>query len=176
MRAFRSLGQSALVYIVVSFLLCGGPFSPILLLTLDSDLLGAPFWTHLVIVGGVIAAGGSLAAGRTFGTHRYWLPMFVGLWMVLSFALVGIYATHLRAMKVAAFHPDDYVASTFIRSLHNTPADFQFFLHAAAIKDCKPYAWSYRTMAFYELPSGIAVDLYAFPREWVDRCAIRRPD
>lgn len=173
MRLLRSLGQSALVYIILSALMCGGPLMPIALLTIYRDSLGAPFWGYLVVVGAIYAALGSFVAGRRFTTQRYFLPMFVALWMVLSAGLVGGYATYLRAQVVAESRPDNYAGNWFLSSLQNAPSEFQFFLHAAAMKDCKPYAWSYRQMTFYELPPNITVNLNAFPREWLDRCSIR---
>lgn len=170
----RSLGRTVLVYVVLSALICGGPLMPIALLAMYRDHLGAPHWFWLVVAAGAIAACGTLAACRRRQTARFELPLFAGLWLVLSPSLVGGYATYLRAGQVAAFQPDSYMGSSFLSSLQNAPADYQFFLHAAALKDCKPYAWSYREMAFYELPTSAAVNV--LPPEWLDRCSIRRGD
>lgn len=169
----KSLGLALLVYLLLSILICGGPVMPIALLTLYRAHLGAPHWPWLVVAAGAIAACGTLAACRAWQTTRYAMPLFVGLMLALSPALVGLYATYLRAGEVAAFQPDHYTASTFLGSLQNAPADFQFFLHAAALKDCKPFAWSYGKMAFYELPADAAVNV--LPAEWLERCSIRRP-
>jgi len=76
---------------------------PITLLTIYRDRLGVPFWEYLVIVGAIFAALGSLVVSRRFTTQRYFLPMFVALWMMLSAGLVGGYATYLRAQVVAEF-------------------------------------------------------------------------
>jgi len=92
--------------------------------------------------------------------------------MVLSVGLVGAYAEYLRRVRVLEFAPDSYVEKPFFRSLQEVPNDFQFFLHAAALKHCKPYAWSYREMDFYELPPDAAVNV--LPAEWIKRCAIKR--
>ena len=170
----KSLGLTLLAYIVVSALLCGGPVMPIAFLTVYCRHLGAPCWMVLVLVSAAMAVVASRAAGRRLATQRFVLPMFVAFWMLLSAALVGGYATTLRAVEVARFKPDRYDASWFVSSLHNVPADFQFFVHAAAMKDCKPYAWSYRDMAFYELSPSTVVNLSAFPHEWLEPCGIRR--
>lgn len=167
----RSLGLTALVYLILTGLMCGGPLMPIALLTLYRDRLGAPHWPWLVVAAGAIAACGTLTACRRWQTRRFALPLFVGLWLVLSPSLVGGYATYLRAGKVAAFQPDSYIGSSFLSSLQNAPAEFQFFLHAAALKGCKPYAWSYRQMAFYDLPANAAINV--LPPEWLKRCSIR---
>ncbi|MCM5557372.1 hypothetical protein [Pleomorphomonas sp. JP5] len=170
----KSFGLTVLTYLFLSVLLCGGPLMPIALLTLYRDHLGAPGWILLVAAAAAIAVVASRAAGRRLATQRFALPMFVAFWMLLSAGLVGGYATALRAVEVARFKPDSYVASWFVSSLQNAPADFQFFVHAAAMKDCKPYAWSYREMAFYELSPTTVVNLGAFPREWLEPCGIRR--
>lgn len=170
----RSLGLTVLVYLLLSVLICGGPLMPIALLTLYSDHLGAPLWPGLVMAAAIIAAVATWEACFRWHSSRFASPLFVGLWMILSPVLVGGYATYLRAREVAAFQPDSYIGSWFLSSLHNAPADFQFFLHAAALKGCKPYAWSYRKMAFYELPASAAVNV--LPSEWLDRCSIRRGD
>lgn len=175
MRAmWGSLGLTVLVYLLFSVLICGGPLMPIALLTMYRDRLGAPYWPWLVAAAAAIAALGTLGACWRWRSSRFASPLFVGLWLVLSPALVGGYATYLRAREVTAFQPDSYIGSSFLSSLQNAPADFQFFLHAAALKGCKPYAWSYRDMAFYELPASAAVNV--LPREWLDRCSIRRSD
>lgn len=169
----KSFGLTVLTYIAMSVLLCGGPLMPIALLTFYRGHLGAPYWMGLVVAGAAIAAAASFAAGRRLATQRFALPMFLAVWMLLSAGLVCGYATALRAAEVARFKPDSYVASWFVSSLQNAPADFQFFVHAAAMKDCKPYAWSYSEMAFYELSPATVVNLEAFPREWLEPCGIR---
>jgi hypothetical protein len=40
------------------------------------------------------------------------------------------------------------------------------------LKDCVPYAWSYRLMEFYQLPSDVAVNV--LPQDWLERCSIQR--
>lgn len=161
-----------LVYLLLSVLICGGPLMPIALLTMYGDHLGAPAWQGLVGGAVIIAAAATWEACYCWHSSRFALPLFVSLLMILSPALVGAYATYLRAGEVAAFQPDSYIGSSFLSSLHNAPAEFQFFLHAAALKDCKPYAWSYRKMAFYELPVDTAINV--LPPEWLERCSIRR--
>lgn len=134
----RSLGLTALVYLILTGLMCGGPLMPIALLTLYRDHLGAPHWPWLVVAAGAIAACGTLAACRRWRTARFALPLFVGLWLVLSPGLVGVYATYLRAGKVAAFQPDSYIGSSFLSSLQNAPAEFQFFSTPPLLRAASP--------------------------------------
>ncbi|PKR87393.1 hypothetical protein CXZ10_20315 [Pleomorphomonas diazotrophica] len=125
----------------------------------------------LLVAAAVLAGGISLAVSRIFATRRYVMPLFAGLWLALSVGLVGFYAEYLRTLKVAEFRPDVYVENSFFRSLHNAPAEFQFFAHAVAVRDCKLYAWSYREMAFYEVPETVTLDDPAY--EWPEGCRSR---
>lgn len=77
-----------------------------------------------------------------------------------------------RQRTIANFAPDQVHTKNFIDSLRNTPSDFQQFLHAAAIKNCKPYAWSYSKMRFYDLPRHVAVNV--LPKAWIEECGISR--
>jgi hypothetical protein len=60
----------------------------------------------------------------------------------------------------------------FFASLHNAPTKYQFFLHATALKNCIPYAWSYRKLAFYVVPPNAAVNV--LPHDWIIQCGIIR--
>ena len=172
MRILQSLGISLLVYTILSFLFFGGIFGPMGALTLFSDRLGAPLWPLLVVISIVSAAYAVSWVDPPEPAILYRAPVFVGLTMVLSVIFVGAYAERIRRQNVAEFKPDSYISSSFFRSLHEAPREFQFFLHAAALKDCTPYAWSYREMAFYQLPPNVAVNV--LPPEWISRCAIER--
>lgn len=77
-----------------------------------------------------------------------------------------------RNQAIARFAPDRLEVNSLWRSLREAPADYQFFLHAAALKDCQAYAWSYREMAFYPLRPNTAVNV--LPRGWAEDCGIFR--
>jgi len=168
----RSFGLTLLVYVVLSYLFFGSIFGPLFALTFASDRLGAPLWPVLIVLSMACAA---YAVSRMHPAEPlvYRPPVFVGVTMVLSIALVGAYAEWMRYRRVAEFKPDSYVSSSFFRSLREAPREFRFFLHATALKDCKPYAWSYREMDFYELPPRAAPNV--LPDEWISRCDIKRP-
>lgn len=163
---------SVLIYLIVSLLVFGSLFSPIRYFVNLESLLGA---SHGRLVAGasvVVAVALVALLSLRLKIDRIRLPLIVGLWMGLSILSAGLYSEFLRRRVVNAFNPDVYLEHSFFRSLREAPKDFQFFLHAAALKDCKPYAWSYRAMAFYELPASTAVNV--LPDEWLKRCKIER--
>lgn len=84
----------------------------------------------------------------------------------------GLVATTWRSIEVQRFSPDEYVSSSFYQSIRETPKEFQFFVHAAALKDCKPYIWSYSQMRFVHIRANTAVNV--IPGEWVRQCDIVR--
>ena len=98
--------------------------------------------------------------------------MYVAAVMTTSVVGIGLYADHVRATRTTEFAADVSVGHSFFRSIRVAPSEFQFDLHAAALKRCKPYGWSYRTMDFYELPPNVAVNV--LPAEWVNRCHMHR--
>jgi hypothetical protein len=49
---------------------------------------------------------------------------------------------------VRQFRADQWVERSIFQSIREGISEFQFHLHAAAIRDCVRYAWSYRTMSF----------------------------
>ena len=160
-------------YSVAALILFGDVYKPIAFASLLQNRLGAPFWQALIVVGGIVAVAlTSMFRVRFRLNNRYFLPGFIFLWMSLSVLFVGIYAEGLRFRAVNAFGPDDYRSRPFMISIRKAPRDFQLFLHAAALKDCQPYAWSYRQMDFYKLSPNVAINVA--PGDWIKRCAIER--
>jgi len=165
-------GFSIIAYCVVTFLLFGSFDAPLSFLTIWSDRLAGPLWNRAIIIIIATAAIVIFAINRLHVSPVYRLPIFIVVWMPLFVVLVALYADRVRIEKIAEFKPDAYIEHSFMRSLHEAPEEFQFFLHAAALRNCIPYAWSYRTMDFYPLPADAAVNV--LPQEWIDRCAIQR--
>jgi len=161
-----------LSYGLTAALLYGGPLQALGLLTFWRDRLGLSYWPALIVVAMLLALFVTKFVAR-FGVPRVVLPaVFVAISMGFSALLVGKYADNQRSSVVDAFEPDIEFRASIFRSFRNAPRDFQFFLHGAALKDCKPYAWSYRQMAFYELPSNVAVNV--LPISWIEECDIER--
>lgn len=161
-----------LSYGLTSALLYGGPVQALSLLTFWRDRLGLAFWPALIPVALLLAVFAAKFLAW-LDVPRVILPaVFVAISMGLSTLLVGMYAETRRSSVVEAFEPDIEIRSSILESFRNAPRDFQLFLHGAALKDCIPYAWSYRQMAFYELPSNVAVNV--LPRSWIEACNIQR--
>lgn len=68
--------------------------------------------------------------------------VFVILAIRLPNALVGLNADRVRHRAVLAFDADEVEERSSFASVSEAPTDFQFFLHTAALKNGKPYAWS----------------------------------
>lgn len=138
-------------YLIVSWLLFGGVLRPIALLTVYNDRLAAKYWVWPLIISVIL---GFVIARRAIPTLRG--TTFVVSSMTICVGLVWVIVGVVRAQEIRRFHPDWVATRSFLASLQNAPEEFQFFLHAEAWKDCKPYAWSYREMSFYELSERVA--------------------
>lgn len=100
------------------------------------------------------------------------LPALAVLALVLPTLLIGAYADWKRHELIRQFNADHLIEHSFFCSIREAPANFvQYYLHAAALKNCVPYAWSYRDMAFYQLPPGVAINV--LPQEWLEMCGKR---
>ncbi len=165
---------AALAYGVVTVALFGDPAQPIGLATFWSDRLGIPYWRQVAAI--CVAISALVFAlprkGKIFDLLRW--PIFTVLAVILPTLSVGIYADRIRHQGILVLVPDSVDENSFFKSIRKAPADFQSFLHTAAIKDCKPYAWSYRRLAFYEVPPNVAVNV--LPLAWINRCGIVRSD
>ncbi|CUH50516.1 hypothetical protein [Ruegeria atlantica] len=157
-------------YIAMAWLLTGNVFRPIFFLTFWIDRLGAPYWPALLLVGIGLSLIIAKGMGRIGFDKQTTFGLFVFFSMCLSTGLIAAYASYLRLKESAAFQADREFRNSFFASLRNAPADFQFFLHGAALKDCVPYTWSYSYMAYGELSKNIAINV--LPYEWLDECAI----
>ena len=69
-----------------------------------------------------------------------------GVAIISAILFIGAYAEILRRQAMAEFKADREFQNLFWVSLHNAPTGGQFFLHAGALKNGVPYAWSSRTM------------------------------
>ncbi|MCF3595530.1 hypothetical protein LZG00_16180 [Rhodobacteraceae bacterium LMO-12] len=168
--------KSALFGIVAygftSVLLFGGPLHAIALLMFWQERLGLAYWPALIPVAILLAIFATMFALRQ-GLPRVLLPaVFISISMGLAALLIGGYAEIQRGRIVKRFGPDVEIQSSIFASFRNAPREFQFFLHGAALKNCKPFAWSYRQITFYELPPNVAVNV--LPATWIKDCKIQR--
>ena len=134
--------------------------------------LGLFYWPVVIPVGMVLAINATKIAVR-HGMPRLFIPsIIISFSMICAVVFIGIWTEYQRDRIIGRFGPDTEIRSSIFASFRNAPRDFQLFLHGAALKDCKPYAWSYRQMAFYELPPNVAANV--LPVSWIEECNIRR--
>jgi hypothetical protein len=157
-----------ITYVIIAIASFGNPLSPILAI-FWRERLGAPLWPLLVLVSFIVAAFAFLIPARQRLLRG---PTFVAVAMLGSLLSVGAYADRLRSQAVMAFGPDRVIEHSFLTSLREAPREFQFFLHVAAMKNCVPYAWSYREMDFYRLPDKAVQNV--LPAKWLIQCGIQR--
>lgn len=160
-------------YLVASIVLFGDPFKPIEALLFWTHILDSRYWlTPLYVglaVGAVVAFLTALAGARIFAP-----AVFVAVAMPVSVILTVIAVDEAREREITKFRPDRLVDHSFRRTLLERRSEPWFYFHAAAMKDCVPYIWSYRQMRFYRLqPNGRQTFL---PDVWLAYCDIRRPD
>ncbi|HUD95366.1 hypothetical protein [Sphingobium sp.] len=167
----KTVAMRVAAYCIVAILAFGDVFRPISLMTFWSDRLGIPHWRMLVFTSAVVATTTFFLPPRTLSALSYKIPIFIALTMVASIFSVGYFAEVVRQEKLAQFRPDEYIDLSFFKSIHEAPREFQFYLHTAALKNCVPYGWSYRTMSFYNLPPNVAVNVVG---KWAKRCGIHR--
>ncbi|WP_271949739.1 hypothetical protein [Ruegeria faecimaris] len=98
------------------------------------------------------------------------VPIFLALSMSFSTVFVATYAELLRAIATRSFNADVEIQNSFYQSLKHALQEGQFFLHGAALKDCVPFAWSYRRVSYFQLPNNVAVNV--LPSEWLVSCNI----
>ena len=180
-RSGWSYVAALVVYSVVASAIFGDPISPILRLLLWRP--GVPDGLAVSsILGGLLIATAVIWLARrraaaigssTLAFQRNYEPAtFVAVALIAWLIIAGTVAWLWRDREIARFEPDRLKTASFVSSLRHAPAEFQFFLHAAALKNCQAYAWSYREMAFYRLPPNVAVNV--LPRAWLEECGIVR--
>ena len=168
----KIVALTILAYCLTAGIVFGDILRPAALLLLWPDRLGIPFWPLLALGSTLLSACIFLVPQRRSFALLYKLPIFIALTMTISTASVGVYADGIRQERTAAFKADASIEHSFFRSIREAPREFQFYLHTAALKYRVPYAWSYRTMNFYELPANVAVNV--IPGAWLKRCSIHR--
>lgn len=159
------------VYCCMALMLTDSLFSPIVFVKFFWEQPDAIVW-HLAFWGGAsIAWIISLPFGASSRFIILQPAIVLAGWMAFSVAIAGCYANARRERLIAEFHPDEIVQNSFFTSLKEAPGDFRFYVHAAVIKDCIPYMWSYRYMTLVRLNPNVAIDV--LPREWISRCGIK---
>ena len=162
----KTLALAILAYCLVAFIAFGDILSPLLW----SGRLGAPLWRVIALASALLSAVVFLVPPLSAFPTSLKLTLFVALATIVSLVSIGFYADCVRREHVTAFQGDASVDHSFFESMRKSPREYQFYLHAAALKNCVPYGWSYRTMDFYVIPAEAAVNV--LPADWIKRCSI----
>ncbi|PZO81580.1 MAG: hypothetical protein DI629_03325 [Mesorhizobium amorphae] len=173
MNIFVSIVIAAKALLFVSLVLFSDPFALLNFAFVLNGRLGVPAWQFVALLG--VAAGSSVF----FQPMKRFVPpilrpaAFAVFSVILALVFVGFYVEVERRRLIAKSDVDAVVQHSFFRSVREVPREYQFFLHAAALKNCSPLAWSYRRMEFYDLPAGVAP--HVIPDEWRRQCNIELP-
>lgn len=74
----------------------------------------------------------------------------------------------IKERAIAQLEPESVISHSFAESAERLVWVDMYFVHAAVLKDCKVYSWSYRQMAFFELKTTIARNVV--PIKWGANC------
>ena len=161
----RTLGLGCATYAAIAVIFFGGLLQPIFLATVWSDRLAAPHWGWIV------------SACLAIGTASFFLPSRLASFRGPTFVLVGLlgslfsvgaYADYLTSKSLHDFGGERHIQHSFTESVRHAPAEFQVFVHAAVLKRCVPFAWSYRSLSFYQIPPNVAINV--LPIDWLVEC------
>lgn len=168
---WRSLWLGCATYAIVSLAIFGSFFQPIALLLFYPAELAGLHWRWIV-------AGGCAVGTLAFFIPARWsylrVPTFVTVGMMVPIFVVAINANELTAQALQAFGADRSTRQGFIDSLRHMADEPKFYLHAIAIKRCRPYAWSYRSLSFDPIPARAAINV--LPRAWLAECPSIKAD
>lgn len=158
-------------YILVSWLLFGEKSPLVFVFFFSSSRLGLLYWKEFALISTALIGIILLNPLKRYSTSiMVRLPAFVAISFLLPTLLIGLYADWKRSELTRQFNADYIEEHSFFHSIREAPVEFQFFLHAAALKNCVPYAWSYREMAFYRLRPNVAINV--LPQGWREMCGI----
>lgn len=173
MRVLAATFLTLTAYFLVAALLFGDVFSPLAFATFWPHRLGVPYWNAVAAAAIATSALIFMHPIRLYVAPILRPPLFVAASLILSTLFVGLYADWKRREAVRSFGADHLLEHSFFRSIREAPREFQLYLHTAALKDCVPYAWNYREMAFYKLDLSAAINV--LPQQWLAMCSIQRP-
>lgn len=161
-----------LAYFVCSFLLCGDMLSTLANAPIMARAGSRDFWNVFFLGSFALALIVSLPWLTPFIWPEFRPALFMTIWMLASATSAGIYGTAKLNEAIASLHPDKVFKNSFFQSLHQVPREFSTYAHAGAMKDCRPYYWSYTWLKFIPLNTDSAVNV--LPQDWLDECNIKR--
>ncbi len=87
--------------------------------------------------------------------------------MVFGWTLVAVVATASRHVAIIDLDPEHIETRTFLYSMHRRGKSA--LPQAAAVKDCAPYLWSWRRMAFVDVSQDRRARRM-IPDDWLEGC------
>ncbi|MDH7797603.1 MULTISPECIES: hypothetical protein [unclassified Beijerinckia] len=74
----------------------------------------------------------------------------------------------VKERAIVQLQPEAVISHSFAESADRLFWVDMYFVHAAVLKNCKVYSWSYRQMAFFELKTNVARNVV--PVKWGTNC------
>ncbi len=102
----------------------------------------------------------------------YFAPGFMMVFVVATWAVLSVSLEVSRRAAVEKFEADAAFQHVVFWSYSQTLKPHVTYPHAAVLKDCRTYVWSYRKMAFYEIGPNISTNV--LPRRWIESCGIEK--
>lgn len=159
------------LYCLIALAVTGSLLTPIGILGIFGSPLGTKGGGYAIVFSTTLSV---LIAFRVMpssaGSFRW--PVFVALCMLLNVFSIGIYADWRRNEAIVQFSPDKQMQRSFFWSLRRVAQEPQFEVHAAVLRDCVPYIWSYSSMSLFEVEPNTAVNVV--PYAWIKECGIER--
>ncbi|NOU06572.1 MAG: hypothetical protein HOO99_10355 [Hyphomicrobiaceae bacterium] len=163
-------------YGLITFILWGDPFK---IVYGWRHPFNTAAWAPIIVVA-IVGLGLARYAIRKYDdsfrsiSPGYWsllqptMVVLSGVTWIWFVSLIGL--TYAQSFAIAKFNPD-YVRAEPIRvSILNAPYVQFGDPHGVAVKDCKPYIWSFRQMGFVEVGDGLAINI--IPEEWRKKCGM----
>jgi hypothetical protein len=134
---------------------------PPLLIPIASVAIEFPIFLLPILVASTILAVISFFAFRfLFWKLRYWAWTIATLIFVIALLLVGEIQTSMAQGKAIVLGKFDCISiKSFWHSSHLANEEFKFQFHTTAMRNGKPYGWSFKTMNFFEIPENTFKDI-----------------
>ena len=167
-----SVAIGLIVFVLLSHLLFGNAWLPIAGgLWFLNDPSSAPLTTRIAIaiLVGFIAAYALVFLGLMRGLK--WVfsaPAFIAIFVIVTWGTLSIELESSRVKALLMFRADKSVQHTVFWSYRQAMKSFKIEPHAATMKDCQIYIWSYKQMAFQEIGPNTAKNIT--PQKWRELC------
>ena len=166
-----SIAAAIIIFFLLSAGLFRNTFLPALgfLWLMSNDESLAKAYASLATILGITAAYISVKLARRRGMNwKFSAPAFVSIFVIVTWLMLTVSLEVARRVAIAKFDADASSQHSVLWSYHRALEPFKTHPHAAALKDCRIYIWSYKSMSFIEL----SPDAYkrAAPNAWVKSC------